>query len=402
MRLQRNNIITVLDIGTAKIVCLVAKINADGSPQVIGIGERATKGVRAGIISDISAAKEAVAQAIHIAQQTSNTKISKLYLSVPSTILLSQRISAAISVVGHEINFKDLNKLLMEVLSNYQKQPLDVIHSFACNYILDGNHGISNPLGMYGDSLACEMHVLAAPSNLLLNLTNTVNNLNVEVANYISSAYANGIACLQNDEIEIGSTLIDMGAGHTSISLFEKGNLLFTDAIAIGGMHITNDIAKTLCTTLVHAERIKNLYGTTTLDALNDTIELPMTHNGDVYTVKRSTLNEIIHAKISEILSLLARKLHDNNLEPFHRFILTGHGSKLHGLQNFVSQTFDAKTRLATPLQLKGIQQHHNDHIPYTTAIGMVLHLLQYQNTAQTHSNSSWISSLFKKLTSFP
>lgn len=381
MRLQRNSIVTVLDIGSSKIVCLVAKIGADSSLQVIGGSERATRGVRAGVITDIYTAKDAIARTVEAAQQTSGVKIKQIYVSIPSTILLSQRISASISVLGHEINYKDLNKLLLEVLSTYQKQPLEIIHSFAYNYILDGNHGISNPLGMYGDNLACEMHVLTIPSNLLLNLTNAVTSQERTIENYISSAYANGLACLTKDEMEMGVTLIDIGAGHTSISLFEGGHMIFTDAIALGGFNITSDIAKCLCTSLLNAERLKNLQGTAINNSVdkNDVIEVPLTdfEDSEVHIVRRSLLAEIIRARIEEILSLLEAKLRESNLVSANKIVMVGSGSKLHGIQEAVSEIFGIKTRIGTPHHLKGLADGWNNS-GYTTAIGMLTHIMEY------------------------
>ncbi len=407
MKLQRSNIVTVLDIGSAKTICLIAKLNLEGAPQIIGVGESATRGIKAGIVTDIRAACYSVMRAIEFAKQSYNGKIGRIYIGIPSSVLLSHRVSSRISVIGHEINYKDLNKLSLEILSNYHKQPLEVIHSFACDYVLDGNHGISNPLGMYGDNLACKMHVLAIPSNLLLNISNVVNGAGIEIENYISSSYANGLACLSKDEIEIGVTLIDMGAGHTSISLFEDGNMIFSEAIALGGMNITNDIARGLCTTILNAERIKNLYGAAVVNSIdkNDTIEVQTSdiENCEINIVERSFLVEIIQARLDEIMSLLKAKLDENDLTAINKIVIVGNGAKLPRIQEMVSEVFDLKVRIGIPKLPKGLNDDQNG-LNYSTSIGMLIHVMEYmqkeaiQNRHNGDSNIGYLQHLIRKV----
>jgi cell division protein FtsA len=374
---QRHSLFTVLDIGSTKIVCFIGKITAHKQIEIIGIGHHISQGIKAGRITDLKAAESSIAQAVEAAEKM---------VSVSSNNLISQCMSSDLMVTGHEINDKDLNRLLFQLIDKFNDQELEVIHSFAYDYIIDGNRGIDNPLGLYGNNLSAEFNIVSTPRTYLINLSSCMAHCQLEVENFVSAAYASGLACLTNDEMNLGVTLIEFGGGATSISVFNKGQMLYTDAIPIGGMHVTNDIARGLATDFASAERVKTLYGTSILTSAdnNDIFEVPISSNSqdtEMNVVQRSMLVEIIRARIEEILEILYKKLEASGMQRFsgNKIIITGGASQLAGMKEIVGHVFSKTVRIGYPKTLPGLADSTSG-IAFATPIGMMLHVLEYEN----------------------
>lgn len=373
--------VAVLDIGSSKIVCFIAKIDPFGRMNIVGIGHNVSQGIKAGRITDIKAAENAIAQAIESAEKMANETIRSIYVSISSNNLFSQRTSTDLLVTGHEITEKDLNRMIFQILDKFNEQDFDVIHSFAYDYILDGNRGVDSPLGMYGNNLAAEFHVLSASPSYLINVSNCIARCQLEVEGFVSSAFASGLACLTPDEMELGVTFVEFGAGNTSISIFNKGHLLFTDAVPIGGMHVTNDIARCFSTDYNSAERIKNLYGSVIVTSaeFDESIEVPISsnlHETEINIIKRSNLAEIIRARIEEILDIIAKKVIAAGVDKYggNKIVITGGASSLSGLREMVGHVFSKTVRIGYPAEIPGLAESTSG-IAFASPIGMLLHI---------------------------
>jgi cell division protein FtsA len=397
---QRSSVVGVLDIGSTKVVCFIARIGPQDRIEILGIGHNVANGIKAGRITDIKAAETSIALAVEAAEQMSGEKIRKVYVSLSSNNLISQRHHSELMIAGHEINDKDLNRLLLQILDKHNDQELEVIHSFAYDYMLDGNRGIDNPLGMYGNHLSGDFHVISAPVTHLLNINNCIARCQLEVENYISTSYASGIACLTSDETALGSTLIEFGGGCTSISVFNRGHMLYTDAIPIGGLHVTNDIARGLATDFASAERIKTLYGTTILTSAdsNEIIEVPLSaanDYGEMSLIKRAELVEIIRARVEEIIEIIIKKMQASGMQKLagNKIVITGGGAQLIGMKEIVGHMFSKNVRIGYPRTLNGLAESTSG-ISFATPIGMLIHISEFErNTAsalsQTPANDS-------------
>lgn len=391
MTKQRSSIISILDIGTSKIVCFIAKVTNHGSIEILGIGHNLSNGIKAGRITDIKAAEFAIAQAVESAEKMAGMRIKKVFVGISSNNLLSQRVASELIVTGHEINDKDLNRLLFQILDKYSEQDLEVIHTFAYEYMLDGNRGIENPLGMYGNHLTGEFHILSTPSNFVMNNNKCLANCQLEVENLISSAYTSGLSCLTADEMTLGVTLLEFGGGSTTISIFHRGHLLFTDAVPIGGMHVTSDIAKGISTDFLNAERVKNLYGTVIMTSMDydEVIEVvtPSVTGDDpeVQNINRSMLVEIIRARVEEILDIVKQKLDASGMARFggNKMVITGGGSQLNGLKEIVGHIFSKSVRIGYPRKLTGLAESTSG-VAFASPVGMLLHVVEME-TAYTY-----------------
>lgn len=401
---QRNSIVSVLDIGSTKVVCLIASINSHNQHQIIGIGYNVASGIKAGRITDVKSAEYSIAQAISSAEKMAGETIKSLYVNISSNNLISHHASSDLMVTGHEISDKDLNRLLFQALDKYNDQELETIHSFAYDYILDGNRGIENPLGMFGNKLSADFHIVLSPSMHLMNLTNCLAKCQLEVENFISSAFASGIACLTAEELELGVTLIEFGGSCTSISIFNKGHMLYTDAVPIGGINITNDIASIFSTDFANAERIKTLYGTTVMTSadFDEPIEIPVpSHSEDieVSTINKSELVEVIRARIDEILDIIRKKLEISNTHRFsgNKIVITGGGSQLSGIKEIVSHQFSKSVRVGYPKTLNGLADSTTG-IAFSTPIGLLLHAVEQETKSYFHHPAANDSSPFSSV----
>ncbi len=386
MAKQRNTTVGILDIGSSKIVCFIARIISGTKIEIIGIGHNIAHGIKAGRITDIKLAETAVIQAVEAAEKMANERIKKIYVSISSNNLISQRMSSDLMVTGHEISDKDINRLLFQLLDKYNDQELEVIHSFAYDYMLDGNRGIDNPLGMYGNQLTGDFHIVSTPTTHVLNINNCLSRCQLEVDSFVSSAYSSGMACLMPDEMSLGVTLIELGGGNTSISVFNRGQMLYTDALPIGGIHITNDIARGLSTDFLSAERVKTLYGTTVMTSADhdEMIEVPIASNGEdseMNVVNRSTLVEIIRARVDEILEITAKKLELSGMAKFagNKIVITGGGSLLGGMKELVSHNFSKTVRVGYPKQILGLAESTSG-VAFSTSVGMLMHVIELEN----------------------
>lgn len=389
---QRSNTLVVLEIGSSKIVCLVCKVLKDDL-QVIGIGHNKSSGIKAGVITDLKTAVSGIVQAIETAEYAAGERITRVYVAISPSNLISRRNSSDLSVMGHEINSKDIHKLLINAVERYSNQDLEILHSFVYDYILDGNRGITTPLGMYGNKLGAELHIVAAPSVTIMNVTNCLAKCQLEPQGYVSSSYASGIACLTQDEMRLGVTLIEFGAGCTSISIFYNSQMVFTDGVPIGGGHITNDIAKGLCINMTTAERVKNLYGTVilTTDNNKDIMEITDEEDGETESIliNKALLVEIIRSRVEEIVELLKAKLEENKFDVHNnKIVITGGGAKLNGIKELLSYMFVTKVRLGQPQFIEGLPEQ-NTGTEFSTAIGMALYgAQQWANSKNTFNKS--------------
>lgn len=398
---QRSNIIGVLDIGTSKIVSFIARIGFHGKIEVLGIGHHVSAGIKAGIITDIKLLEKSIAAAVESAEKMSGESIQRIYVSLSASNCLSQIMSSEIMVTGHEISDRDEKKLFFQILDKFTEQGLEVIHTFAYEYVLDGNRGISTPIGMYGNRLSCDYHIISAQTSGLMNMVNCVARCQLEIDNYVCAPYAAGVACLHPDEMKLGVTLIEFGGSCTSISVFHNGHLVFMDSVNMGGINITNDIACILSTDFASAERVKNLYGTLipTSSDKNEKIEVPISadNDGEVNVVSKSLLRDIIKARVEETLEILKERseIKGANSLSGNKIVITGGASQLSGMKELVSYMFSKTVRMGYPQNIDGLAESTSGP-GFSTAIGMLIYSADAESSSiSTNQETGLLSGVF-------
>jgi cell division protein FtsA len=359
---QRGGIITALDIGSSKIACLIAENNSSTGPVIKGIGQHVSHGMRKGEVMDIEALSNAVGKTIDFAERMAGFKIDQVNVSISGGTQTSAIRHHETDIAAAEVTFRDVARVHRIDLDITEAEDRVVLHRLPFQYILDGVKGIRDPLAMRGRRLAADMAIITASRGTIDNLTAVVERNHVMVERFVSSAYVAGLSSLVEDEKDLGATIIEMGAGVTSIAIFMEGRLVYIDAIPYGGQHVTADIARGLSTPIDEAERIKNLHGSV-LTAIGDTeqmITLPSIgkDSGDTsQQVEMGMLGEIIRPRIEEIFELLMKRLEQSGFANAagQRVVLVGGGAQLSGIADYVDKMFGRDVRVGKPLGLTGM-----------------------------------------------
>ncbi|MGE0754780.1 MAG: cell division protein FtsA, partial [Alphaproteobacteria bacterium] len=253
--------VAVLDVGTAKIACFIAHIDSAGEIKVTGIGHQLSKGIRSGIITDFAEAEASLVSAVHAAEQMAGEQVENVLVSLSGGNLVSRNVMVEMSMLGEEVTDRDIMDIVEQGRASVSHSELEIIHCIPVSYYLDGAKGITDPRKMYGKKLGADLHMITGLPSVTRNLAHCIGRCHLNVDEYIASPYASALSVLEEDEKQLGVTLVDMGAGVTSFCVFSGGKNIYTDAIPVGGSHVTNDIARGLSTSLHNAERLKTLHG---------------------------------------------------------------------------------------------------------------------------------------------
>ena len=312
--MARNDLITALDIGSTKICCFIAELGENGRARVIGIAHHASQGIKSGAIINMEDAQNAVIGAVNAAEQMAGTTIREVFVNVSCGAPANGEIDLQTSIGSGTIGDNELRKLFGETKFRDETPNRAMIHSIPVGYKIDGSNGVRNPRGMNGQTLGVHIRTVSVAANAIRNLDTCVNHCHLDVSSHVVSPYASGLACLVEDETDLGVTVIDMGGGTTSFAVFFDGALAFTDSIPVGGLHVTNDIARGLSTPINHAERLKTLYGNALPSQTDerDSIDAPQIGEEDEGTVNRvpkSFIVSIIAPRLEETFELSAPNL---------------------------------------------------------------------------------------------
>ncbi|MCH7555159.1 MAG: cell division protein FtsA [Proteobacteria bacterium] len=383
----RQGLIAALDVGTSKVCCFIAHVDDDDALRIAGIGFHQARGLRAGAVVDMDAAEESILAAVHHAEQMADETIREVYLSFSAGAPQSRSVAVEVALNGHEIDDSDLRRVLTQGQTNGDAGDRKVIHTIPVGYSIDGSRGIRDPRGMFGERLGVTIHTITAQPGPLRNLTSCVSRCHLDVADCVVSAYASGLACLVDDERELGVTLIDMGGGATSIAVFIDGDMVHADVVPIGGNHITNDIARGLSTTVSYAERMKTLYGgaLASADDERETIDVRLIGEGEdagANPVPRAQLIRIIRPRVEEIFEMVRARLEASGFaeKAGRRMVLTGGASQLQGLPELATQMFGKSVRLGRPRNIQGLAEATGGPA-YSTCAGL-LHYAQARRAA--------------------
>jgi cell division protein FtsA len=357
---NRGGVIGVLDIGSTKMCCLIARVE-DKNPRVIGIGHQVSRGIKHGTVSDIEAASQAILTTVHAAEQMAGEQLSEVVVNLSGGFGASRMTRAEIGLTGREISDRNMHRVLEQGFRVKEPPERTVIHSVPAGFSIDGSRPIRDPRGMYGHKLAVNMHIVTAESAAVRNLANCLGRCRLEIAALVASPYASGLACLVEDESELGVTVIDMGGGTTSIAVFFDNNLVFTDSVPVGGSHVTHDIARGLITPIAQAERMKALYGSAIASASDEreTITVPLVgeeDEGHANHVPKSLLVGIIAPRLEETFELVRDRLDASGFDKIagRRVVLTGGASQLPGTRELAGFILDKQIRIGRPLRIEG------------------------------------------------
>jgi cell division protein FtsA len=369
---RRTALVAALDIGTSKVVCLIARLRPHPPQEVlrrrshaieiIGFAHTSAQGIKAGAVIDLAGAEGAVRRAVDLAEQKAQVQIESVLVSTSAGRINSELLAASINIKQSGVSDNDITRVLAAGSRRAVRQGRVVLHSLPIGFTLDEAHGIRDPRGMLGHRFGVDMHVATIDTATARNLMLVVESCHLGVEAMVAGPYVAGLAALADDEADLGAALIDMGAGTTAMAVFSGGRFVHADGFAIGGNHVTMDLARGLSTTLYDAERIKTFYGSVLGGGLDerDMITVPPLGTDDrepPQSVSRATLVRIIKPRVEEILEMVRDRLAASSFaaEPKARVILTGGASQLAGMAELAARILYRPVRVARPLGVSGL-----------------------------------------------
>lgn len=375
--------IAVLDIGTAKIACFIAYIDSAGEIKIAGIGHQLSRGIRAGVITDFAEAETSIANAVQAAEQMAGGTVENVIVSLSGGNLHSRNVSVEMSLFGEEVTDRDIMDIIEQARASITHNEHEILHSIPVSYYLDGARGIVDPRKMFGKKLGADIHMITGLAGVMKNLAHCIGRCHLNVEEYIAAPYASALACLDDDEKQLGVTLIDMGAGSTSFCIMSGGKNIYTDSVPIGGLHVTNDIARGLSTSVSHAERLKTLHGSVIVTASDDQVMIDVPPLGeedgdDGNTMPRSALTGVIKPRVEEIFEMIKEKIDMSSVASYagKRVVLTGGASQLLGVREMAGNILGKQVRLARPHEISGVAESVSGSA-FATTLGMLVYRIK-------------------------
>ena len=253
---RKGAVLAVLDVGASKIVCLIARLtpiertdslrSRTHRCKVLGVGHQRSRGVKAGAIVDLNAAESAIRLAIDAAERMAGVELESVIVNLSGGRLSSQLYAAKISIHGKAVRDYEVHRVLEAASAASARSGRAVLHALPTGFSLDGQRGVRDPKGMVGDELGAELNVASCDAAAARNLMLAIERCHLRVAAVVATPYAAGLSSLEDDEVELGCALVDFGAGSTTVGVFAEGRLVHVDAVAVGGHHVTMDIARGL------------------------------------------------------------------------------------------------------------------------------------------------------------
>ena len=392
--------VALIDLGSSKVMCLVVsltdsnqinsfstgKLHGGLSFRVIGASTTKSRGIRNGEIYEMRDAERAIRTIIQRAQKMAGCLIENVFLTFSSGTQKSALISSSINFIQREVTKADIGHALSKLNLAHDDFEREIVHALPVNFSVDGKHGYMDPRGISGAQLSVDVNIVSIQSAIIKNMVSCLNKCDLSLAGIVLAPYGSGQSSLLEDEMQLGVVCIDLGAASSSVSIFFRKNLIFSESIRIGGHHITSDIMQAFQISYSAAERLKVLHGGLMSANSDDreTIELPE-NNTDLYTDRRtitkSELLGVIRPRVEEIFDSLRTILDNSDFEflPGQKIVLTGGGSKLANLLDFTSSFLGKPTRIAVPMRIQGLPT--SAHGPEAAAvIGLALNLAQPQD----------------------
>lgn len=380
MKSNKKSIYTFLDIGSSKISCLMARMPEGHAPEIIAHSSVQSKGIQNGAIWDIEAAKLCVDNALRQAEKMAGRTITSVFVNVSSSQLKSVQLYDEMDIpTGRTITSEDVQQLVNGIIKSQIPADEEILHAIPVGYTVDEEHGRSDPRGIHGKTLGARIHVITIPQTQILNLLKVLDWCHVTVVGKVATPYASALSVLTEDEMDLGATVIDFGAGTTSYAIIIAGGLMQLGLIPQGGNEITRAIAQTFNTDLQNAERNKTLNGAATL-VPRDEVEpviLPVLGDdtGTNIQIMRSSLISCIVPHLEDILTKLNASLTQDITfsSVANRYVLTGGSAGFDGLVEKTGQVLGGIARIGKIKEIKNLPKEY-DSCTFNVCVGLLVY----------------------------
>ena len=375
-----------LDIGTSKVVAMVAELGDDGQLQVVGIGAQESRGLKRGIVANIESTVLSIKRAIEEAELMADCKINAVTVSMGGNHISSMNSHGIVAIQAGEVSELDLERVIDAARAVALPSGQKILHILPQEYVIDGQEGIQDPLGMAGVRLEVKVHIVTCALNVSQNIIKCVSRCDLNLDDIVLNALASSYAVLTDDEKELGVCLVDMGGGTIDVAVFTAGAIRHTAVIPVAGDQVTNDIAMALRTPTVHAEDVKVRYACALaqLTDLSESIKVPSVGDRPARDLSRQALADVVQPRYEELYTLVQAELRRSGYEELIAagMVLTGGTAQMEGAVELAEEIFHMPVRLAKPHKAQG-PSGLLDNPTYSTCVGLLNYALQAGSSIQ-------------------
>jgi cell division protein FtsA len=370
------NLIVGLDVGTSKIVAIVAEITPEKRLNIIGMGTQPSRGLKKGVVVNIEATMGSIQRVLEEAELMADCTIASVYVGIAGSHIRSLNSSGMVAIKEKEVTQADIDRVIETAKAIAIPNDQQVLHILPQEFIVDGQEDVREPLGMSGVRLEVKVHIVTGAVSAVENITKCVRRCGLEVSDVMLQPLASALAVLNDDEKDLGVCLMDIGGGTTDLAVFTGGAIRHTAVIPIAGDQVTNDIAMTLRTPTKEAEELKIRHGCALrqLADPNDIIEVPGVGERGPRKLSRQMLAEVIEPRIEELYTLAQAELRRSGLEEMlsSGIVLTGGSAMLAGMVELGEEVFHLPVRIGVPAYVGGLADVVRSP-RYATAVGLLL-----------------------------
>jgi len=409
-------IITAIDVGSSKITTVISAVEENQTPSVIGVCSYPSKGIKKGVVVNIDDATTAISESVTAAERMAGVTVSDVYVSINGESVTSLNNKGVVAIASSEITIDDTYRAIENARTLSLPENLNPIHIIPREFVVDNQGGIKYPIGMSGGRLEVETHIITAPNSYWQNLKKCVEQLGLNVYDVVFAGWASSLSVLTDTEKELGVTLLDIGAGTTTISIFHEGSIIYSSTIPLGGINITSDVAIGLQVSLEDAEKIKvhmsdllenkgrsKQNGSDSTPALLRKVEekKPKQNAQDEIDlavldipgkkVSKEMLKKVVEARCEEIFELAKENVERAgfNIAMPAGIVLSGGSSLLKDLTKFTQSVFGVAARIGYPSGLSGMTEEISDP-SFACVQGLIKHAIEDDSEIDTsHSKSS-------------
>lgn len=405
---EARNLLVGLDIGTSKVTCIVGEVMPEGHIEVVGLGTHPSRGLKRGVVVNIEATTQAIRRAVEEAELMAGCRAQSVFVGISGSHIKSHNSTGVVPVRNREVTDKDVDAVIEGGRAIAIPADQKVLHVVPQEYVVDGQEGIQEPIGMFGVRLEAKVHIVTGSESAAQNIQKCVESCGLHVdklcLNHLASAYA----VLLPDERELGVCMVDIGGGTSDIAVFKGGAVRHTAVLPVAGDQVTNDISVAFRTPTQAAEDIKLKYGCALpqLLAFDEEIEVPSVGENPPRRLSRRTLSEVIRPRYEELFRLIRKELHRSDWydSVAGGVVLTGGACYLPGVQELAEEVFELPVRLGLPQQVSGVRDVGKSPA-FATAVGLLQYGREFQAPREVRSDagvgywmqrvSSWLKGNF-------
>jgi cell division protein FtsA len=389
--------IGAIDVGTTKVCTIMADVYDKEGLRVLGVGITPSHGLHKGLVVDVKEARESIRQSVRMAEQMAGRKLESAYVGVTGRHVKAENTRGSVAITRNNqiVNTDDLKRVLSVARSVKIPSEQKVLHIIPRGYVVDGQGGVQNPVGLHGFRLDVETHIITAAITSMQNLTKCIRGVGVEVDDLVMEPLASAEAVLSPEEKQDGVLLADIGGGTTDLALFKDNTIYHTSVLPVAGYQVTRDISIGLGISFEMAEEMKKKYGNVTpIDEAKIENEADINHDG--HSISYNDLSDIIRVRIEELLRLVMMEMPQSDYRKLipAGLVITGGGANLTGISELGEKITGMPVRVGRPSQLDGVAETLTNPA-YATGVGLLLWKLRNQKTNNPAVQQNALRKLF-------